>query len=126
MNTCQLMGRLTKDPELKTTAKGMPYTRFTIAVDKRKAEGADFIPVIAWRKTAEFISKHFQKGLRIALTGSIETGYWEDDKGKHNFTQVLAEAVFFADAKKESVVSDGGYDEDIYFEEIAGDEEWIG
>ena len=73
MNKVILMGRLTKDPMIETTAVGTLYTKFTIAVDRRFAkEGsqqADFIPVTAWGKTAEFITMYFKKGVRMAIVG---------------------------------------------------------
>lgn len=102
MNQCQLMGRLVRDPELKYTPQGTAVTSFTLAVDRRfNREKADFIDVVAWRRTAEFISKYFQKGTRIAVVGSIQTRTWEDNEGhKRKAVEVLADSVYFADAKK--------------------------
>ena len=108
MNSATLMGRLTKDVELRyTTGNNTAVARFTLAVNRQfKKEGeerqADFIPVVAWGKTAEFCSKYFSKGQQIALVGRIETRSWDDDSGtKHYVTEVIAEQVFFADSKKE-------------------------
>ena len=87
MNNVSLIGRLTKDPELKTTQSGLPVCRFTVAVDRTYSKDqTDFINCIAWRKTAEFISSYFSKGKRIALTGSIQTGSYTDKDGKTVYT----------------------------------------
>ena len=87
MNNVSLIGRLTKDPELKTTQSGLPVCRFTVAVDRTYSKNqTDFINCIAWRKTAEFISSYFSKGQRIALTGSIQTGSYTDKDGKTVYT----------------------------------------
>ncbi len=107
MNNVSLVGRLTKDVDLRyTTQKMRAVGSFTLAVerDPRKAtkdRTADFIPVVTWGKTAEFASKYFSKGHRIALQGSIHTRVWEDDeKNRHYVTEVVADRVFFADAKQ--------------------------
>lgn len=104
MNQCQLLGRLTRDPELKYTQQGTAVVSFSLAVDRRfNREKADFIDVVAWRQTAEFISKHFQKGTRIAVVGSIQTRSWEDNEGhKRKAVEVVADSVYFADAKKDA------------------------
>lgn len=87
MNNVSLIGRLTKDPELKTTQSGLPVCRFTVAVGRTfSKDQTDFINCIAWRKTAEFISSYFSKGQRIALTGSIQTGSYTDKDGKTVYT----------------------------------------
>ena len=71
MNQCQLMGRLVRDPELKYTPQGTAVTSFTLAVDRRfNRDKADYINIIAWRQTAEFVAKHFAKGQRVAIVGS--------------------------------------------------------
>ena len=127
MNQCQLLGRLVRDPELKYTLQGTAVTSFTLAVDRRfNREKADFIDVVAWRQTAEFISKHFQKGTRIAVVGSIQTRTWEDNEGhKRKAVEVVADSVYFADAKKEG--DSGSYAANAYtsgnFEELGEDEE---
>ena len=83
MNQVSIIGRLTADPELKHTQSGTACTRFSVAVDRRVKQGeekqTDFINIVAWKQTAEFICKHFSKGQRIALTGSIRTGSYTDD-----------------------------------------------
>ncbi len=107
MNIVTLIGRLTADPELKHTQSGIAMTRFTVAVDRRVKAGeekqADFITVVAWRQTAEFVSKYFSKGKRIALTGSIRTGsYTTQDGSKRYTTEVFADNVEFCDSKNDS------------------------
>ena len=82
MNKAILMGRLTQDPELKSTNNGISVCTFSIAVDRRfkNASGereADFIPIVTWRQTAEFVAKYFHKGSRIALVGSIQVRSWQ-------------------------------------------------
>lgn len=106
MNNVQLIGRLTADPELKTTQSGISVTRFSIAVDRRytkqgEEKQTDFISVIAWRQPAEFICKYFSKGNRIALTGRIQTGSYTDKDGNKRYTfDVVADNVEFCEPKK--------------------------
>lgn len=110
MNKAILMGRLTKDPELRMVKDSISVCSFTIAVDRKykNANGvreADFIPIVCWRATADFVSKYFKKGQRIAVVGSLQVRSWEDESGKRNYiTEVVADEVFFADSKQ------GGYD----------------
>lgn len=104
MNSVQLLGRLTRDPDVRYTDSGSTIARFSIAVDRRfKQEGgetADFINCIAFGKTAEFIEKYFTKGLKIALNGRIQTGsYTNKDGVKVYTTDVVAENVEFAESK---------------------------
>lgn len=107
MNKAILMGRLTKDPETRyTQANNIQVTSFTLAVNRRfTKEGeerqADFINVVAWGKTAEFVSKYFFKGQQVSIIGRIQTRNYEDNDGKkHYVTEVIAEEVYFADSKK--------------------------
>ena len=105
MNNVSLVGRLTKDPELKTTQSGLSVCRFAVAVDRpySKDRQADFISCIAWRKTAEFIDSYFSKGQRIALTGSIQTGSYTDKDGKTVYTtDINVSNVEFCESKKQS------------------------
>lgn len=104
MNNVSLVGRLTKDPEFKTTQSGLSVCRFTVAVDRPYSKDqTDFINCIAWRKTAEFISSYFSKGQRIALTGSIQTGSYTDKDGKTVYTtDINANNVEFCESKKKS------------------------
>lgn len=104
MNNVSLIGRLTNTPELKITQSGTGYTRFSIAVDRRVKQGeekqADFIDIVAWSKTAEFICKYFTKGKRIALNGSIRTGsYTAQDGTKKRTFEVWCDNVEFCDSK---------------------------
>lgn len=108
VNCAILMGRLTKDPELRTTQSGTSVTSFTVAVDRdyvRQGEErqADFINVVAWRQTAEFVSRYFQKGSMIAVQGSIQTRNYEDKHGnKRTAVEVVADKVSFCGSKAES------------------------
>lgn len=99
-----LVGRLTKDPEVRYTDGGLSIARFSIAVDRRfKKDGeqaADFPNVVAFGKTAEFIEKYFNKGMRIGLSGRIQTGsYTNNDGNKMYTTDVIAEEVEFVESK---------------------------
>ena len=104
MNKVVLMGRLTKDPELRYTAtNNTAVCSFTLAIDRRfQKDATDFIPIVAWRECAEFCSKWFKKGLRVAVSGSMQTRNWDDAEGKkHYVTEVVADEVAFADGKKD-------------------------
>ena len=102
-NKVILGGRLTADPELKTTPSGVPVTTFNIAINRRGADKtADFITVVAWRKTAEFITRYFRKASNICGVGVIETRSYVDKVGnKHWITEVNADEAYFVDAKDE-------------------------
>lgn len=100
MNKAILLGRLTKDVELKQTPNGVSVAKFTIAVNRRfDKENADFINCIAWRSTAEFVAKYFSKGSSIAVVGSIQTGSYEKEGQKVYTTDVNVEEVYFAGSK---------------------------
>lgn len=107
MNKVVLMGRLTKDVEIRyTQGNNTAVCGFTLAVNRRfKIEGqpeADFIPIVAWSKTAEFCSKYFSKGQQVCVVGSIQTRTWIDTEDKkHYVTEVVADEVYFADSKKD-------------------------
>jgi len=105
-NKVILGGRLTSDPELKTTQSGVQVTSFRLAVNRRGKDGeTDFISVTAWRKTAEFITQFFRKGSSICITGSLQTRSWEGQDGqKRTVTEVQADEAFFVDSKSEAVV----------------------
>ncbi len=107
MNKAILVGRLTKDPELKTTGSGVSVCSFTIAVNRRfrNAEGnydADFINCVAWRQQAEFLSKYFSKGRMVGISGSIQTRNYERDGQRVYVTEVVADEVSFVDSKADS------------------------
>ncbi|NLM76925.1 MAG: single-stranded DNA-binding protein [Ruminococcaceae bacterium] len=114
MNKAVLMGRLTRDPELRTTTSQIPVCSFTLAVDRRfkNASGerqADFISIVAWRQQAEFVSKYFRKGSRMAVIGSIQTRSWDDTEGKrHSVTEVIADEIYFTESKRSSAGGDAG------------------
>lgn len=102
LNTAILMGRLVKDPEMRSTQSGTPVCTFTLAVNRRgKDDGTDFLDIVAWSKTAEFVSKYFQKGQLVAVKGRIQTRTWEDQQGnKRKSTEIVAEEVHFAESKR--------------------------
>ncbi|MDI9490645.1 MAG: single-stranded DNA-binding protein [Clostridiaceae bacterium] len=108
MNKAILMGRLTKDPELRTTQNNVSVCSFTLAIDRRfknqhGERETDFIPIVAWRQTAEFAARYFSKGSRMALVGSIQPRSWEDEKGERRYiTEVIADEIYFADSKRQS------------------------
>ena len=110
MNKAILLGRLTKDVELKQTPNGVSVARFTIAVNRRfDKETADFISCVAWRNTAEFVAKYFSKGSSIAVVGSLQTGSYEKDGQKVYTTDVNVDEAYFAGSKasSESGASEG-------------------
>lgn len=112
MNKVILVGRLTRDPEIRSTANST-MASFSVAVDRRyKQEGqpdADFPRVIAWGKTAEFIEKYFHKGMKIAIEGRIQTGSYQNQSGQTIYTtDVIAEAVEFVESKNASQNNGGG------------------
>ena len=119
MNTICLMGRLTADPELRSTQSGVAVTSFKLAVDrdytpKGQEKQADFIPVVAWRQTAEFVCKYFRKGQRAALTGSLQIRQYTDRDGNNRTAyEVVAEHVFFAESKKDSGAPSVSYSEQV-------------
>ena len=106
MNKAIIMGRLTRDPEIRWTQAGnsqeqMCITRYTLAVDRRQREaGADFIPVVAFGKAGEFAEKYFKKGTKLVVTGRIQTGsYTNKDGAKVYTTEIVAEDQEFAESK---------------------------
>lgn len=109
MNKAILMGRLTRDPELRYTSNtNTAVCNYTLAIDRRfsrqgEEKQADFIPIVAWGKTAEFCSRYFQKGQQVAVVGRIQTRTWDDNEGKrHYVTEVIADEAYFADSKRDS------------------------
>lgn len=111
INSVVIMGRLTYDPELRSTQSGVSVVRFTVACDRSYQKSgeerkADFIDVTAWRQTAEFISRYFHKGSMIAVEGSIQTdNYTDRDGNKRKSFQVVANNVSFCGSKAESGVN---------------------
>lgn len=108
LNKVILAGRLTKDSELRTTKSGTPVTQFDIAVNRRGAKDgqqpqADFITVVAWRQTAEFITRYFKKGNAICVVGSIQTrSYTDQNNQKRTATEVVADEAYFVESKTEA------------------------
>ena len=105
INKVILMGRLTKDPELRHTGNQTPVCAFSIAVDNGYGENkqTDFINCVAWNKTAEFVSKYFTKGKMIIVIGRISARSWEGQDGKRNYaTEVVASEVSFGESKSEN------------------------
>lgn len=108
MNKVILMGRLTRDPEVRyTQTNNTLVATFSLAVNRRftkpgEERQADFINIVAWNKTGEFCSKYFKKGQQVGIIGRIQTRNWEDEnKVKHYITEVVAEEAYFADSKRE-------------------------
>jgi single-strand DNA-binding protein len=109
INKAVLMGRLTRDPELRHTQNNTPVTSFTLAVDRGKrsnapnAQTVDFIDIVAWQTTAEFVAKWFRKGLLVAVVGRIQSRKWTDKDGKSRTAiEVVADEVHFAESKKDA------------------------
>lgn len=114
LNHITIMGRLTRDPELRRTGTGVAVTSFTVAVDRdfSKDNETDFIECVAWRQTGEFVSKHFSKGKMIVVSGRLQIRSWTDNDGnKRKTAEVVADNVYFGDSKKdESIGNDvSGY-----------------
>lgn len=113
LNKIILMGRLTRDPELRRTQSGTAVTSFSIAVDRDfKSQGGeketDFIDIVAWRNTAEFVSKYFTKGRMAVVEGRLQIRDWTDrDGGKRRSAEVIAENVYFADSKRDDAPASG-------------------
>lgn len=105
LNDVQLMGRLTRDPDLRYTPQGTAVVNFTLAVERKTRKDAekkaDFIDIVAWRGTAEFVAKYFVKGQLVVVRGSIQTRTYEKDGINRKVTEVNAEEVFFAEKKRE-------------------------
>ena len=121
MNKVILMGRLTRDPELRQTPTGVSVARFSIAVNRRFAgkdaqQTADFINCTAWRQTGEFICRYFQKGSMIAVVGSLQSRSWDDKDGKRQFsTEVVVDEAYFTGSKSETgTQGNGGFQSQGY------------
>ncbi len=108
INNVVLMGRICQDPELKVTQSGVNVTSFTLAVDRSfckqgEQRQADFINVVAWRGTADFVTRYFHKGSMIAVQGSIQTRNYEDKQGnKRTAFEIIADNVSFCGSKNEA------------------------
>lgn len=115
LNHIVVMGRLTRDPELRRTTSGIAVTGFSIAVDRDFSgqdgeKAVDFIDCVAWRNTAEFVSKYFTKGRMAVVSGRLQIRPWTDKEGnKRRSAEVVADSVYFGDSKKESTGTGGSY-----------------
>ena len=115
LNKIFIMGRLTRDPELRRTQNGTAVAGFALAVDRdyKNADGTketDFIEVVAWRSSAEFVSKYFAKGRMAVVEGRLQIRDWQDKDGnKRRNAEVVADNVYFGDSKKEGDSSGGSY-----------------
>ena len=115
LNCAVIMGRLTKDPELRTTGNGISVSAFTVAVDRNYQKAGqerqtDFINVVAWRQTAEFVCRYFRKGQMIAVQGSIETRKYEDRNGnKREAVEIKADSISFCSNKEDGETTKSPY-----------------
>ena len=117
LNHIVLMGRLTRDPELRRTGSGIPVTTFTLAVDRdfgnNRETGekeTDFIDIVTWRNTAEFVSKYFAKGRMAVVSGRLQIRNWNDKDGnKRRSAEVVADNVYFGDSRRDN--APGGFDQ---------------
>ena len=106
LNTVTIMGRLTKDPEIRTTPSGTPVTNFSIACDRDFVSNGgnretDFFDVVAWRGTAQFVGKHFTKGRMAVVEGRLQVRTWKDNDGNNRrAVEIVAENIYFGDSKK--------------------------
>lgn len=127
LNSVIIMGRLTRDPELRRTQGGTAVTSFTMAVDRdfKSQSGekeTDFIDVVAWRNTGEFAAKYLAKGRMAAVEGRIQVRDWQDKDGnKRKTTEVVADNVYFADSKRDSKPQESRTVDDQEFDEIEDD-----
>jgi single-strand DNA-binding protein len=119
MNQVCLMGRLTRDPELRHTQAGLPVASFTLAVDRgfvskeSKERQTDFIDIVAWRGTGEFVSKYFTKGQMAGVTGKLQIRDWSDKDGnKRRNAEIVADNVYFAESRKNRDTSNTSDDVD--------------
>ena len=116
LNKIILMGRLTRDPELRRTESGTAVCSFSIAVDrdfksKNGEKETDFIDIVAWRATAEFVSKYFTKGRMAVVEGRLQIRNWTDKEGnKRRSAEVVADNVYFGDSKRDGAAP-GGFDQ---------------
>lgn len=117
LNSVVLMGRLTADPELKTTASNVSVVSFSLAVERNFADKqsgqrqTDFIDVTAWRSTADFVARYFRKGQLVAIQGSLQVRSYEDrDGNKRRAYEVVADNVYFAESKRDADQPAKGYE----------------
>lgn len=122
MNKAILMGRLTKEPELRATSNGVSVCTFTLAIERKFKDKSgnrltDFIPCVTWRQQADFVSRYFSKGQRVAVIGSIQPRSYEDQSGQKRYiTEVIVEEIYFADGKRDVNDDYQRQEEDLYYE----------
>ena len=121
LNHITIMGRLTRDPELRYTQSQTPVASFTLAVDRDFGgrdggeKQTDFIDCVAWRQTAEFVSKYFQKGRMAVVSGRLQIREWTDrDGGKRRSAEVVVDNIYFGDSRRESSGDSGEYRQASY------------
>lgn len=125
LNTITIMGRMTRDPELRRTESGIAVASFTLACERDYApqggeKETDFINVVCWRSTAEFVDKYFSKGRMAVVSGRLQIRDWTDKEGnKRCSAEILADRVYFGDAKRDGDAQESKSD----FTEIPSDEE---
>jgi single-strand DNA-binding protein len=120
MNKAILMGRLTRDPEVRYSQSNLAVCNYTLAINRRFAKQgeesqADFIPIVTFGTTAEFCEKYFRKGQQVAVVGRIQTRTWDDNEGKKRYmTEVIADECFFADSKRQDTGGGGDFRPEDY------------
>ncbi len=125
LNNIVIMGQLTRDPELRRTSSGVAVASFTLACERDfapqgEARGTDFIDIVAWRYTAEFVEKYFSKGQMAVVSGRLQIRNWEDKEGnKRRSAEILADHVYFGEAKRDKTTQgEPQYDPQGGFSEI--------
>lgn len=114
LNHITIMGRLTADPEIRRTASGVAVTNFVIACDRdfgnNGEKETDFVEIVCWRNTAEFVSKYFSKGRMAVVSGRLQIRSWNDKDGnKRKTAEIVAENVYFGDSKSDTQSQNSGY-----------------
>lgn len=114
LNHITIMGRLTKDPEMRRTGSGVAVTSFTIACDRdfgsNGEKETDFVEIVCWRNTAEFVSKYFSKGRMAVVSGRLQIRSWTDKDGnKRRTAEIVADNVYFGDSKQDGGNQNNGY-----------------
>ena len=129
LNKIFLMGRLTRDPELRRTGSGTAVASFSLAVDRdfKSQSGekeTDFIDIVAWRNTAEFVSKYFTQGRMAVVEGRLQIRDWTDKEGnKRRSSEVVADSIYFGDSKKDTGMPAQSYSNNGSFSEVEDDGE---
>ena len=131
LNHIIIMGRLTRDPELRHTNNGVSVASFTLACDrdfkdKSGSKETDFVDCVAWRNTADFVASYFAKGRMAVVDGRLQTRKWTDrDGNKRTAYEIVAENVYFGDSKTESKPTNNAYYADTKFAEVGEDDDDI-